>query len=72
MPTTDLIARLHAVQNRIRAAESRFGRMPGSVSLLAVSKTQSVAAIRAVAAAGQRCFGENYPQEALGLSLIHI
>jgi pyridoxal phosphate enzyme (YggS family) len=66
MPTTDLIARLHAVQNRIRAAESRFGRMPGSVGLLAVSKTQSVAAIRAVAAAGQRCFGENYPQEALG------
>lgn len=65
MTIIDFSASLYAVQNRIRAAELRFQRPPGSVSLLAVSKTQPVAAIIAVAAAGQRCFGENYPQEAL-------
>lgn len=63
--TTDLANRLHAVQARIRAAEQRFQRQPGSVRLLAVSKTQPAAAIAAMAAAGQGCFGENYPQEAL-------
>ena len=56
---------LAAVQQRIRAAESRFGREPGSVALLAVSKRQSVGAIRAAQAAGQLAFGENYLQEAL-------
>ena len=59
---TDFAARLHAVLARIRAAEQRFQRPPGSVALLAVSKTQPPAAI---AAAGQTCFGENYVQEAL-------
>src|SRR3546814_12023352 len=34
------------------------------VGLLAVSKTQSADAIRALASAGQRAFGENYVQEA--------
>lgn len=63
--TTDFADRLHVVQARIRAAEQRFRRLPGSVKLLAVSKTRPAAAIAAMAAAGQRCFGENYPQEAL-------
>ena len=58
-------ARLAAVQNRISAAETRFGREPGSVALLAVSKKQSARAIRDAHAAGQRAFGENYLQEAL-------
>jgi pyridoxal phosphate enzyme (YggS family) len=35
------------------------------VSLLAVSKTFDAAALRALAACGQRAFGENYLQEAL-------
>jgi len=35
------------------------------VRLLAVSKTRSAAALRALAAQGQRAFGENYVQEAL-------
>lgn len=35
------------------------------VRLLAVSKTQPAAALRALAAQGQRAFGENYVQEAL-------
>ncbi|MCU0809035.1 MAG: YggS family pyridoxal phosphate enzyme, partial [Candidatus Contendobacter sp.] len=42
---TDFAARLHAVLARIRAAEQRFQRPPGSVRLLAASKTQSPAAI---------------------------
>ncbi len=63
--TTDLVTRFEAVQDRIRAAERRFQRPPGAVQLLAVSKTQPVVAIAALAAAGQSAFGENYVQEAL-------
>ncbi len=62
---SDFAARLHAVLARIRAAEQRFQRPPGSVALLAVGKTQPAGAIAAVAAAGQARFGENYLQEAL-------
>ncbi|NMQ18706.1 YggS family pyridoxal phosphate-dependent enzyme [Candidatus Competibacter phosphatis] len=63
--TADYAARLHTVLGRIRAAEQRFQRPPGAVRLLAVGKTQPAAAIAALAAAGQRDFGENYFQEAL-------
>lgn len=56
---------LQQVRERIRAAEQRYGREPDSVTLLAVSKQQPIEAIRAVAAAGQRRFGENYLQDAL-------
>jgi pyridoxal phosphate enzyme (YggS family) len=38
-------------------------RLPGGVTLVAVSKTQPAAAIREAHAAGQRHFGENYAQE---------
>lgn len=61
----DFAAHFHTVATRIRAAEQRFQRLPESVRLLAVSKTQTAAAIAAIAAQGQRCFGENYLQEAL-------
>lgn len=63
--TTSVAANLALVQRRIRAAEIRFGRDPGSVALLAVSKRQSTQAIRLAHAAGQMAFGENYLQEAL-------
>jgi PLP dependent protein len=43
----------------------RYGRAVDSVRLIAVSKTQPAAAIRAVAALGQTDFAENYLQEAL-------
>jgi hypothetical protein len=56
---------LAAVRARVAQAELRFNRTPGSVELLAVSKTQPVAAICAAAAAGQTRFGESYAQEAL-------
>lgn len=61
---TELAERLHAVLDRIRTAERRFRRPPGSVRLLAVSKTQPADAVAVLAAAGQRSFGENYLQEA--------
>jgi len=57
--------RLAAVLRRIRAAEERYGRPPGSVALVAVSKRHPADAIRTARAAGQHAFGENYVQEAL-------
>lgn len=61
----DIATRFQTVLERIRAAERQFQRPPGSVRLLAVSKTHPASAVAALAAAGQRCFGENYLQEAL-------
>ncbi|QKT04241.1 YggS family pyridoxal phosphate-dependent enzyme [Ectothiorhodospiraceae bacterium 2226] len=63
--TSDLSARLARVHQRMRAAEAAAGRPPGDTHLLAVSKYQPAAAIRALAARGQRDFGESYAQEAL-------
>ena len=60
-----LASRLDALRARIRAAEVHAGRPPGSIELLAVSKTFPAAAIAALHAHGQRSFGENYVQEAL-------
>ncbi len=60
-----LAERLAAVRGRIAAAERHYGRVPHSVSLLAVSKGHPVAAIAQVYAAGQARFGESYLQEAL-------
>ncbi|MDX9739782.1 MAG: YggS family pyridoxal phosphate-dependent enzyme [Gammaproteobacteria bacterium] len=57
--------RLMAVQARIREAERLSGRPEGSVGLVAVSKTFSADAIRALAESGQRRFGESYLGEAL-------
>ncbi|HUJ87869.1 MAG TPA: YggS family pyridoxal phosphate-dependent enzyme [Burkholderiales bacterium] len=57
---------LQAVISRIAAATAEAGRAPGSVRLLAASKTQPPARIAEAAAAGQRAFGENYVQEAIG------
>lgn len=59
---TDNLAHIHA---QIQQAETEAHRHPGSVNLLAVSKTQTAAVIAAAYLAGQRHFGENYLQEAL-------
>ncbi len=65
MPTDiSLKHRLDHLLTRIRQAESAAGRPNGSVRLLAVSKTRNADEIRALAGLGQRCFGENYLQEA--------
>ena len=61
----DIAANLEMVRNRIAAAEQRYRRQPGSVRLLAVSKTRSEAEIRTALASGQLDIGENYLQEAV-------
>ena len=53
------------VQQRIAEAEKKYQRKPGSVQLMAVSKTRPAAMVRAAAAAGLTEMGENYLQEAL-------
>ena len=63
---TDLAENLRAVRARIDAAARAAGRDPSEVSLLAVSKTWPADAVRALAALGQRDFGENRAQELLG------
>jgi pyridoxal phosphate enzyme (YggS family) len=62
---TSIAANLQAVRARIAAACVAAGRAPGTVQLLAVSKTWPADSVRAAVAAGQRAFGENYVQEAV-------
>jgi pyridoxal phosphate enzyme (YggS family) len=57
--------RLTEVRARIDRAARSAGRDPASVTLVAVSKTFPVAAVRQAYEAGQRDFGENRVQEAL-------
>ena len=56
---------LNNIIQKIRLAEKNAHRQPGDVSLLAVSKKQSSDKIREVFNAGQKCFAENYVQEAI-------
>jgi pyridoxal phosphate enzyme (YggS family) len=62
---TTIAERLQAVQADIRNAVTKAGRRQEAVTLVAVSKAQPAARIRAAFAADQRLFGENYLQEAL-------
>ncbi|MDJ0763018.1 MAG: YggS family pyridoxal phosphate-dependent enzyme [Myxococcota bacterium] len=61
--TTNIAKNLEDVKKRIEQAAHKAKRDPADVTLVAVSKRQSVAAIRQAYAAGQRHFGENYAQE---------
>ncbi len=64
---SDSIAgRLAGLRDRIHELERRHGRDRGGVRLLAVSKTKSAGAVREAFEAGQREFGENQLQDALG------
>lgn len=60
-----IAAALDAVRIRIAESERKYARVPGSVQLLAVSKTHGADMVRAAHAAGQHLFAENYLQEAL-------
>ena len=60
----NLRERLQRVRWDIEEAEQECGREPGSVKLLAVSKTRDVADILSLAQLGVTDFGENYVQEA--------
>lgn len=55
---------LQELKARVAQAARAAGRVADEVTLLAVSKTFPAEAVRAVHAAGQRTFGENYVQEA--------
>ncbi len=57
---------LQDIKSRITNAETRAGRKAGSVTLIAVSKTQPDARVKAALQQGHRCFGENRMQEAAG------
>ncbi len=56
--------RLDLIQERIQLAARRARRLPESITLIAVSKTQPPEAIAELARAGQIHFGENRVQEA--------
>ena len=62
---TGVAGRLQMVRDRIAAACARADRDPGSVRLIAVSKTVPAAGVAEALAAGQTLFGENRVQEAL-------
>jgi len=53
------------VRARVAAAATQAGRDPREILLLAVSKMQPMAALRAVCSQGLTAFGENYLQDAL-------
>src|SRR5580704_11492837 len=61
-----ITANLAAVSARIDVAARAARRAADAVTLVAVSKTHPIGAVRAALAAGQRVFGENRVQEALG------
>jgi len=60
-----LAGRLAWVLKRIEGACRACGRDPSEVTLVAVSKLHDAAEVAALAACGQRVFGESYIQEAL-------
>lgn len=62
---TSIADNLAAVREEIASACRKAGRRPDEVSLIAVSKTKSAAAVREAWEAGQRVFGESYVQEFL-------
>ncbi|WP_460046525.1 YggS family pyridoxal phosphate-dependent enzyme [Pseudomonas sp. S2_H01] len=57
---------ISTLAERIHNAAQASRRDPGSVGLLAVSKTKPASDLREAYTAGLRDFGENYLQEALG------
>ncbi len=63
MPTSSLPANLDRVREQIARAAERAGRRADEITLVAVSKTFPVTAIRAAYEAGLRHFGENRVQE---------
>lgn len=73
MPKNSAISdNLILIKNKINEYEQKYHREPGSVQLLAASKTQSIEKITAAYRAGQYCFGENRLQEALDkISQLH-
>ena len=62
---THIAENLTQIRARIEHASAAAGRAPGTVRLLAMSKTFDVETIRDAVRNGQRAFGENYLSEAV-------
>ena len=62
--TAAIADNLRRVRERIANAAIKAGRKPEDVTLVAVSKTKPIEAVRSALAAGQTVFGENRVQEA--------
>ena len=62
---TQITDHLADIRERVARAAARSGRSSDAVTIVAVSKEQSVDAIVQASAAGQVHFGESYVQEAL-------
>jgi PLP dependent protein len=60
----DLAANLETIRQRIKAACDRCDRLPNSLSLLAVTKSQPPETVSTAASLGLLLFGENKVQEA--------
>lgn len=58
-----IAANLARIREQLAEAAVRCGRNPAAITLVAVSKTKSAAAVTEAARAGQIVFGENYVQE---------
>jgi len=56
---------IKTIREQIKQLEQKYARLPGSVQLLAVSKTRPIEDIRAAFTENQTYFGENYLQDAL-------
>ena len=66
MNTENQIAsNLALVKSRLRDAEVSAGKQAGSVTLVAITKTQSMEAVRLLLNSGHKVFGENKVQEAI-------
>ncbi|MBI2240901.1 MAG: YggS family pyridoxal phosphate-dependent enzyme [Magnetospirillum gryphiswaldense] len=63
---SEVAAAIAAIQGAITRAEADSGRVAGSTTLVAVSKTHDAPVIRPFLQAGLRVFGENRVQEAKG------
>ena len=62
---SDFSANLAAVLHRVERATVAAGRAPGSVALLAVTKTQPLDVVAAARRAGMARFGTNYVREGI-------
>ena len=62
---THITDHLRGVRDRVEKAASAAGRSADEITIVAVSKRHSAAAIEAAYSAGQRDFGENFVQEAV-------
>jgi pyridoxal phosphate enzyme (YggS family) len=65
MEAGSISANIAKVSREVSTAADRYGRAPGDIRIVAVSKTRPADEVRAAAACGIVDFGENYLQEAI-------